>query len=220
MEPDLNPVFAALEEDIASERGVRAWLCSRPTWQRVGLAALVAIAIPLLVLATWARVDLPVFPRSRLAIELAILIIAALPALWLALRPLHLPMLPQWTGVAVIATAVAAAALVASLPPAHALHPASMRGVGDELVARALACFIFGSIFALPMFLALFVLDRSPGLATTALVLAGLVGNISLELHCPIVSPAHLLAGHFTVPLAFALLAVVLLVRRRQSRSL
>ena len=214
MEPDSNSVFAALEEDIAAERGVRAWLRSRPTWQRVGLAMLVALAIPGLVLSTWARVDLPLFPRGRLALDLATLVVAALPALWLALRPLYLPRLPSWTTVAVIATAVAAAALIASLPPAHALHPASLRGVGEELIPRAATCFIFGNIFALPIFVALFLLDRRPALDSAALIFAGLVGNIALELHCPMVSPAHLLAGHFTVPLLLALLASLLLWRR------
>lgn len=219
MEPDNRPLFAAVEEDIAAERGAAAWLRARPTWQRLTVAALIALIILGAVVVTWARIDLAVFPRPRLAIDLALLAVAAAPALWLALRPLHLPRLPSWTTTAVIAVAVAAAAVVASLPPAHALHPESLRGVGDDLAGRALACFIFGSVVALPMLVSVMALDRSPGLAVTALVAAGLIGDLALALHCPLVSPTHLLVGHFTVPLLFAALATVIWWRRRQSPS-
>ena len=78
---------------------------------------------------------------------------------------------------------------------------------------------LFGLLCAAPLVIIVRALDRAPLLGVTTLALAGLVGNIALQLHCPIVSRSHLLAGHFTVPLFLILVAGGIAVIRRSSTA-
>lgn len=89
---------------------------------------------------------------------------------------------------------------------------------GDEwsrsFALRSVACFGYGSALAAPSFALAWALDR--GLEVPFRVWAlgagavGLVANLILLVHCPITNRAHLLAGHFSIGLAwFLALAMV-----------
>jgi hypothetical protein len=74
---------------------------------------------------------------------------------------------------------------------------------------RSAACFGYGSALAAPSFALAWVLDR--GLEVRSRIWAlgagavGLVANLILLVHCPITNRAHLLAGHFSIGLAWFL---------------
>jgi hypothetical protein len=106
--------------------------------------------------------------------------------------------------------ALASIALQAALPQAHVMHEASILATQGEFAGRALGCFMFGSLLATPVVLALFGLDRraAPWWRPLLLgvVLAAALGDLAVYLHCPLTAPLHLLAGHATVVLPLALL--------------
>lgn len=207
----------ALEAAVARERGPVAWLRSRPTATRTALAALGAGLVPLGVWLAWRRVDAAAYPAARLGLDVAVMAGSAALALVVAMRPLHRRAWPRLLAPVVVAVAAAAVLVAPSLPPAHADHPASLGGTGEGLVTHAMACLAVGVALGLPVLAWLGVLARgdrrTPWVpVATAGALAGLMGSLAVSLHCPLVAPAHLLAGHATVLVPFVLVG---LVRRR-----
>jgi hypothetical protein len=203
-----------LDRVLVAERGVVAWLRSRTTAQRVLLAVALVLLWVGVVLVVTRRPDLGVLPTTRLLLDL-VLLAAPLPvAVFVALRPLHRPPLPTWVHALVLAAGALGLVVFASLPMAHHHHPASLVGVGDDFLRRAIACFAFGSIFGALTLVGLRVLSRGSGrlLVPTIAVAVGsaLAGALALYFHCPITQPLHLLAGHTTVLLPPLALAVVL----------
>ncbi len=208
-------MFAAIEGRIAAERGWRDSVRSLPVAVRVVAALAVALVVPLMVLLFSPRSDLGVYPARRMILALVLLGTPALIALWLTMRPLFRPRLPRWVTVLVVAAAVGFTALVSGLPEAHELHEASMHGAGDHFVRLAATCLAWGLIWGAPVLLAFRLVSQKPWLGVSAYAASGLTGVIALQLHCPMVGPAHLLGGHFTVVLVFlGIIGVLALVRR------
>ena len=211
---DRDSLFDAIEQQVEAEQGAFAWLRSRSTTRRVVMATLVSVMVPLVVLAATPRIDLSVFPSSRLALDLGLLLLVAAPVLWLCQRPLHRSQPARWWMPAAFSAALVLSIVVAGLPAAHALHSESLLGVGDDFLPRAAACFIFGLVCGAPIVVAMRLLDPAPLLRPTALVFGGLVGMIALQLHCPLVSSKHLFAGHASVVGLVVVLAGFVLWRR------
>lgn len=206
---DIDDLFDGLAKQLEGERGPRAWLRSRSTFARLALLAALALIVPLWALLLAPRVDLPIYPRLRLAVELIVLASPAVCAWLSCLRPLYRPPLPRWVGPALMAFALGAAITVVALPPAHADHPASLLGVGEDLIPRAVACFALGAAWGIPIMLLGILAGRTSRPAPTLFALAALAGMIGLQLHCPLVSPAHLFAGHATVTIAYLVAAAI-----------
>ena len=198
---------------LADERGIRAWLREQPTRSRLLIAIGLAAAVPLFWLLAGRRVDFGVYPVGRLSLDLALLLAPMVLTFPLVFRPLHRRAVPQWVGPALVFSAVAAVAVLVTMPAAHWAHPASQLGVGDDRNARALACFMTGAGSAGPVLVGLWVLSRRGQplwrLGTLAAVLAGMVGGLSVFIHCPLTSPTHLVLGHATVMLPFVALALL-----------
>jgi hypothetical protein len=202
--PDLDELFALVEQRLAEERGVRAWLRSRSTAVRIALslASLALLAAPMAL--AWARPDLAVYPVFRLGLGMLVIIALLALQLLLVLRPLSRPPLPAWASQAAIASALVGLVVLYALPPAHLAHPASLQPPGwPALIERALPCLGFGLAFGLVSYGLLRLFDRGGTRATRRALLAaaygGLVANLLLLLHCPVTAPAHLLVGHLGV---------------------
>jgi hypothetical protein len=171
----------------------------------VSLTAVVAAALP--------RHDMAQATLHVLPVALAIAA-AAGALMWLALRPVYRPRLPRL----VLPGAVLAATL---LPIALAFLPGaqtSAAGVPFSDFARGVAtCLGLGALIGVPFLALAWVLDRgghgSLARALAAGAAAGLVSNMALEFHCACVDPAHLLAGHGSLVVAF--LGAYALLRRR-----
>lgn len=216
--PEALPASDAVWALIAAERGPRAWLRARPTWQRrtaIVLAILLGAAAVGLSLTLRVRPDLAVYPAWRLAGELVLLGVLATACAWSALRPVHCPPPSRGQVLALLGLALAVPAGLALMPPAHA-HPANAVGGGDDLFRFALGCFLNSALHAVPCAALLWALARSNTLLTATLAAAGaaLAGVLAVQLHCPIEGAPHQLLGHSTVGLA-AVLAVLLAWRVR-----
>ena len=221
--PGFDGLLADVEAAVAAERGPLAWLRGLPSAARLALGLAAALGVPLAVGALTLRADFGVYPRARFALIGVTLAVAVAAAIRVALRPLHrAPLAHAWVTALTLAS-IAALALIASLPSAHQLHAASLAGVGADFARRALACLAFGAAVGVPVAFAARALGRggptwlgSPLMAPLA---GAVAGNLALHLHCPLVAPAHLLAGHFTVLAPFALAVAVVAVRWRRAAA-
>lgn len=219
-----DEALARVERNLEAERGLGAWLASRRTWQRWLLAlAGVIVALGLGLLAR--RADLGVYPRLRLALELGLpltLIVLALAA-WL--RPLYKPPPKVDLRPLLLVLLVLTPLVQALLPQAHTAHAASLAGAGADLVPRAVGCLLWGVVVGLPSGLLALGLGREGRAARSfgrysllAATLGGAVGVISLHLHCPLTSQAHLLVGHVPLPLVAAATAIGVVAIARKLR--
>jgi len=216
--PSTDPaaMFAELEQQLKrKETGPLAWLRSRPTHWRylaTGLAASGAAATSLATL----RADIGVYPILRLCVELLLLAAMALLSAWFWLRPLHRPAPKPLTKVLVTTIGLVLPAIFALLPATHAAYPASLAGTGPDLVPRAMACLIYGTVLAVPVALLTVGLGRRFRRSTVLLAIGTgtLAGVAALQLHCPITHTAHLLLGHATLPALGAIVGSVAMWRR------
>lgn len=180
------------------------------------LAIALLVVLAGLVLATTGRADLDVYPRARMALDLSLLLGPLALALVATLRPLTKPASPVRRVLALVLGIVGVGLLVA-LPVAHTHHPASIAGTGAKFWQQAGACFGFGLAFSVLATVGMGMLSRNgprrwlPG--ALGVWAGGLIGLVSLYLHCPITQLDHLWTGHATIVLP--LLALVWALRRR-----
>jgi hypothetical protein len=199
---DLAALLARTKSRVAAERGWRASLRAKATPVRSAIGIAVVAAIPLLVLAAAPRADLGVYPIVRLVLEALGYLATAIAAAVIGLWPLHRAE-PRTGRALAVAAAILAAVVVASLPAAHHDHPASLAGGGDDFLGRAFGCFAYGTICAVPTWIALRLLARDPATLgpaayPVAVAVAG-SGAAAVFLHCPIVHVGHRWAGHIAV---------------------
>lgn len=172
------------------------------------------------------RTDAVVFSLARMLISLVALAIPAVLAGMLVLRPLFLPRPGRLVLPLLVSLGVFIPVVLAFLPAAHDMahaHPESFEGVGADFWPRAVGCLIYGTIMGSPILLALYLLARGGNgpLVTVfgGLTAAALAGNVALQLHCPILSHAHLFVGHAGVPILALLIGIPLALRRRRNIS-
>jgi hypothetical protein len=206
----VEALLRGMEQRLAAEWGLPAWLRSRSTRLRLGFGALAAAGVPLIYAIARPRVDVAVYPEARLVAVAVVLLGLIGVSLWVKLRPLHRPRMPAALSAFLVVVSLAAVALDGALPAAHSLHPASLVGAGADLLPRAVKCLLVGLAIGTPAFLLTAMLDRSNDswrdVSVLGPTIAGLAGYFALHLHCPIVAPAHLLAGHLSVLLVFLVL--------------
>jgi hypothetical protein len=210
MDPDgPAPSFEGLARALTRERGVGAWLRSRPTWARfaLALAAAFACGFAVLSLGHGLRGDLARYPSSRLALSLGLLIGLGVSSLWAALRPVHVAPLPRSALFALLTAATLAVLLLSGVPPAHARDPAAL--AAHDPSARA--CFFTGALLGQPFLAVALVASRLRSALELALAAAaaGLLGNVVLELGCPSTDQMHLLEGHAPIVPALVTLAAL-----------
>jgi hypothetical protein len=193
--------LAATESLLERERGLRAFLRSRSTPVRwllcLGLSALLLVRELLRKRVPWRQLNAP-----RIIAGLFLLGLFGLVA-HSALRPL-----PIERRAALLRSALA---VVAWCLPCVLWFAPEAQASADEFSGafawRSLSCFAYGSVLAAPSFALLWAMDRSVRVPYRVWALAAggvaLLANLILMLHCPITSRAHLLAGHFSIGLAW-----------------
>lgn len=209
-ELDIDALLEGTRNELEEESGVLDRLRSLPTPTRwVGLVAFIVVVCVGVLFGT-PRPDLHVFPMSRMLLGLAGLGAAALGALYVFFRPAYRPS-SSGTWKVLVALAILVPIAFTVLPPSHHAHPASLEGVGDDLVARAVACFLFGTGCAVPVAVAAWLFARRGGvrmaMVAAAMAAAAGIGNIALLLHCPLTAVVHRVAGHASVAVVFFLLS-------------
>jgi len=201
--------WSGVEALMKEEVGWRAWLRSRPTPVRWGLATAALASVALLGFRH-ARHDLDLVPPVELAG--LVLVFGTLGALTLG------PALPiagrRGARPGLLAAAFGVPALAAFVKTATTAAPTVD---GASWLRQAMSCFGYGSLLTAPLVAVIWLLDRGVGLRSRvyySAAAAGLGANAALTLHCPSSSSAHLLLGHASIGLAFAAVAGLFQARR------
>jgi hypothetical protein len=202
--------WSSVEALVKEEVGWRAWLRSRPTPVRWGLAC-GAFAVVAALGLRHVRHDLDLVPGLELGGLLAVFSFLAYQAFGSALpvtgRPARHP--------GILAAALGVPVAAAFVRTATTLAPAADSAT---FLHQAFSCFGYGALLTAPLLAVLWLLDRGAGSRSRvyyAAAAAGLAANAALTLHCPNTSSAHLLVGHATIGLALATVAG--LVQARQT---
>lgn len=215
----LDALMGRVQAELEDERGFAARVREASTPMRITVAAVLAALVPVLVLMFGPRPDLPAYPATRMLLDLALFLGPAALALVIGLRPLHRSPQPRWVPRALVALAGIAMVVLVLLPEAHRDHPASLLGVGEDFGKRARGCFTMGVACAIPAMVWLRLASRDAGRVSISALLAAaaaLAGALAVYLHCPIVAPAHLMAGHATILVPYLVLAFATGLRRRR----
>ena len=199
----------ATELLLANERGLRAFLRSRSTRVRWALSS----GLPVLLLVcelVRKRVSVRELGTTRMLAGLLLFALLGVVA-HSALRPLPIERRAARLR-SVLAWIAWCLPCVLWLAPETPVTPDGLSSSGFAL--RSLTCFGYGSAFTAPSFGLLWALDRSERVPFRVWALAaGLVAlssSLILLLHCPSTQRAHLIAGHFSIGLAwFAAVSIV-----------
>lgn len=210
-----DDLYDRIREDIAAERGVRAWLRARPTPTRAGLLGAVAFGS---VIAFVLSMHLEAFyaPRSLgWVLGLVAAITMGAVAMAALLRPVHAD---AWSP--------SRRGLVAGAITLGSLGAITLAGDGTIGALGSGRCLLVGGLAGLPTFVAATLLDRHPRRgALFAGLSAALVGALAVQVLCGAPGLLHLVLEHFGVVvcfgLAYALLGLALSRRltRRSPRS-
>ncbi len=196
--------FSGVERELQAERGARARLRALPTPLRV--AALWGVA--LLVIALHAGME----PREALGgpyspVALWTLLAALLVGLFVGVRWLLRGVSsPSATrGPALALSLLGLPALVALLSPLGA------GGAAEALAAwgNPAECFGYGALSGLPLLVTYWAFERRDRVPLSALAaagaLSGIAANALLHCHCASAHLPHLLLGHASIGVAWAL---------------
>lgn len=201
-------LFARIDQEVSREVGLRARLRALPTRVRGSLlAGGVGLSFLVAQLFMRRRSDLEQYSPGLFWVVVALLVGAVLfGALRLvrgASAPLHVAERDGTFAVALLALP----ALLALLAPLGDAHGAAE----DAAVAWSTSgnCFTFGAIAVVPFLLLAWLLERRDRVPFVALAsagaLAGVGANLLLHVHCASSHLGHLLLGHASVGLAWAL---------------
>jgi negative regulator of sigma F NrsF-like protein len=203
-EVELGGLLELVERDVASERGLRARLRELPIRVRAGSLIAVATALVISHLLWRPRPDLAVYSPVVFALALALFGVAMVFGAVRLTRGLSTPLDAAGRERALGITLFVVPALGALLVPL---------GSGSSEAAASWGhpgnCFIYGAALVAPVSLLYWLFERRDQPPATALFsaggLAGVAANLLLCAHCPSVHPGHLLLGHVSIGVAWAL---------------
>jgi hypothetical protein len=214
---ELGPLSERLRSRIAAERGVQAKLQSLRTRQQVALVwgvAAVLIVVAAVVLPR--RPDLEAYPLGRMIATIAALAALAAAATWRILRPLHRPPTSPWVERGLLLFGVLLPGVLTVVPLSHVgVHS----GTGAVFAIECGRCAAYGGVMGLPILVLVMLARRArvDGVVGGALagVAAGLMGNLTLQLHCPNTDISHQLIGHWGLLVVLPALLALWALRRR-----
>lgn len=203
-------ILVSTHDRIAADVGAAIWLKTRPTWLRRTMAIASAIALFLFALVAVRRHDFSEYPVDRMMLTIAVMLVLLVASLWIGLRPLHQPSLPAWVNGTLTAVSVVATFLFAAVPTLYLPVAPHV----DLLQALGMPCLYLGVLVGIPVYALARLLDRgaSPLAAVLAALASGLTGNLVLQVHCAETSPMHLVFGHFSVLVAFLIVAAAMVL--------
>jgi hypothetical protein len=194
-QPEIDALWRRVQTAIAREKGPAAWLRNLPTGWRITVAWAGATAMTVTLAVASLRVDLGVYPQARLALTVGSLALLLGVLIALSLRPLQRRDISTRALVFAL-VALLAPFLISLFPEATLAQPVPFRDAHD--------CLLLGIIGGAALMMLLRVLDRSTSGARSLVVPAaagGVLANLALSLHCPVVSPLHLTLIHAPIGL-------------------
>jgi hypothetical protein len=203
---DAPELLAAVERDLQGEVGVHARLRALPSWLRAG--ALVALGVAPLVLHLLydRRGDLDEYGLDVFA-AVTLGLLATL--VWGALRLVRGVSRPARGEVGLALLLLGLPILLMFVVPLGPLYddPPTDWGSPSE-------CFSYGAALVLPIVVLAWLFERRDRMPLPALVaagaLAGVVANLLLNAHCASVHLGHLMVGHASIGVAWALALLLL----------
>lgn len=203
--PDVEPgdLFALVEKDVKAEVGARARLRALSTSARTA-ALLVVAALPVLGhLLLDDQKDLGESSPSLfwgVALLFGLGLVAGVRSV---LSGVGAPLRSPWRERGLALALLAVPGLAALLAPLGAASPEAAEALG-----RPSSCFTLGAAFVVPLVLTYWLFERRDAVPARTLIaagaLAGLAANLLLHAHCGSANPAHLLLGHASIGLVWA----------------
>ena len=203
--PAVEPgeLFALVEREVSQEVGLRARSRALPTRVRAG--ALLSVAGALLVFQLLLK-RRPDFGQYSPAVFWGVALVLAVALVAGALRVTRGPSAPLRSPGRERGLMIALLALPALLA---LLAPLGVASPGALAWANPSNCFMYGAALVVPLVLLYWLFERRDAVPLTALVsagaLAGLAANLLLHAHCPSANLGHLLLGHASIGVVWAL---------------
>jgi hypothetical protein len=203
--PDVEPgdLFARVEKDVRAEAGVRARLRALSTETRVA-ALFVVAALPVLGhLLFDRRTDLAEYSPSWFRGIASLFVVSFVVSVGFLLRGVSAPVRSPWQERGLALGLLLVPAVAALLAPLGAGSPDAVFALGEPS-----ACFTWGTAFVVPLVLVYWLFERRDTIPARSLIaagaLAGLAANALLHVHCGSANPLHLLLGHASIGLVWA----------------
>jgi hypothetical protein len=206
VQPELDPgdLFRLVERDLGAEQGLRAKLRALPTSVRAGVLLGVAAALLVFQLLLKRRPDLAEYSPVVFGGVLGIFVVALVVGVRRLTRGATAPLASQRTELVVALALLLVPALAALLAPLGTESAEALAAWGSPA-----SCFSYGAAFVVPLVLLYWLFERRDDVPWTALVsagaLAGVAANLLLHAHCGSANLGHLLLGHATIGLVWAL---------------
>ena len=214
--PEMEPgdLFALIDREVAQEVGLRARLRALPTRVRAGALLCVALALLLFELLLHRRPDFAEYSPAVFWSVVLVFGAALVVGVLRVTRGASAPLRAQGRGRAVAVALLAAPALASLVAPLGSGTPEMAAAWGNPAV-----CFAYGAALVAPFLLLYWLFERRDAVPATVLIsagaLAGIAANLLLHAHCPSAHLGHLLVGHASIGVAWAL-ALSLLSRPLQ----
>ncbi len=213
--PDGDPLLDSVRLARQTGPAWRIWLRERSTGHRrllVGVLFLLPVALNFLF---FRRQDWFSYPALRMGIAVLGFFILASLILTATLVAPGRPGAVSARG-AILFTSFALPVGLAALPAARdvasppELWSAAFWGSAGK-------CLLWGGLMGVPLLALLAAVDRAATLSRETVLLgialAGVAGNLVLQVHCPVVDPGHLFWGHALLPAVLAVATLPLLLR-------
>jgi hypothetical protein len=202
-EVEAGELFASVNRDVSRELGLRARLRALPTRARAGALLAVSAALVLYHLLLRRRPDFPEFsPVVFWAVVLALgalLVAGTLRVTRGVSAPLGTAAKDRWAAIGLLVLP----ALTLLLVPLGSPLP-EPSAWGDPA-----SCFSYGAALVVPFLLLYWLFERRDEVPVTTSVsagaLCGIAANLLLHAHCPSAHLGHLLLGHASIGVAWAL---------------
>lgn len=201
---DISRLLDETQRQIQREKGVLAWLRSRPTSVQLGLGLGTALIPALAQLILARREDWGDYPLPRLLATATAYMLAVILGAKVLVSPLYRPR-SVWALRVATVYAFCLPVIVAGLASAYSRHYEAGDHSADAALMHAWACLRYGTLLSLPAVLLFFAMDRQLAAGRRFLTLAaglgGIAGNLVLLLHCSNEQLTHQLLGHAAVGL-------------------